>query len=134
MKLPLPSNERSLIGKNYHTLATLLLPLINGSTVYNWSHTIKPTLFIWITHPWYIYIYMCVYIYIHIGQLVKYLFCFCLTLKCYTRLKIISRNKRSSLFWQFSSDKVKSPNQFNIFVKLDRFSALFENVFIYETH
>jgi hypothetical protein len=34
LKLLLLSNELSLIGKNYHTLATLLLPLINGGTVY----------------------------------------------------------------------------------------------------
>ena len=51
LKLPLPWNERSLIGKNYHALATLLLPLINGSTIYYWSRTVKPTPFIWIAHP-----------------------------------------------------------------------------------
>jgi hypothetical protein len=53
LKLPLLSNERSLVGKNYRTLATLLFPLINGSTVYYWSRTVKPTPFIWIVHPWF---------------------------------------------------------------------------------
>jgi hypothetical protein len=34
LKLPLQSNEGSLIGKNYLSLVALLLPLKNGSTVY----------------------------------------------------------------------------------------------------
>ncbi len=51
LKLPLPSNERGLIGNITVLLATLLLPLTNGITVYYQSCTIKPTLFIWIAHP-----------------------------------------------------------------------------------
>ena len=34
LKLPLPSNERGLIGNITVLLATLLLPLTNGITVY----------------------------------------------------------------------------------------------------
>jgi hypothetical protein len=51
LKLPLPSNERGLIDNITILLVTLLFPLINGSTVYYQSCTIKPTPFIWIAHP-----------------------------------------------------------------------------------
>ena len=43
--------KRSLIRNITVPLATLLLPLINGSTVYYQSRTVKPTPFIWIAHP-----------------------------------------------------------------------------------
>ncbi len=69
LKLLLLSNELSLIGKNYHTLATLLLPLINGGTVYYWSHTIKPTPFIWIVIPGFHYSYK---LWIHYIFLLKF--------------------------------------------------------------
>jgi len=53
LKLPLLLIERGLDSKNYRTLEPLLLLLINGSTVYYHFCTVKPTPFIWITHPWF---------------------------------------------------------------------------------
>ncbi len=50
LKLPLPSNEQGLIGNITAPLVTLVLPLINGSTIYYRPRTVKPTLFIWIAH------------------------------------------------------------------------------------
>jgi hypothetical protein len=51
LKLPLPSNEQGLSSNITVLLATLLLLLTNGITVYYQSHTVKPTPFIWIAHP-----------------------------------------------------------------------------------
>ncbi len=52
LKLPLLSNEQGLISDITVLLATLLLPLTNGITIYYWTQEVKPTLFIWIAHPW----------------------------------------------------------------------------------
>ncbi len=51
LKLLLPPNERGLIGNITILLATLLLLLANGITVYYQYRTVKPTPFIWIAHP-----------------------------------------------------------------------------------
>ncbi len=51
LKLLLPPNEQGLIGNITVLLATLLLLLANGITVYYRSHTVKPIPFIWIAHP-----------------------------------------------------------------------------------
>ncbi len=51
LKLPLLSNEQGLISDITVLLATLLLPLTNGITIYYRTQEVKPTLFIWIAHP-----------------------------------------------------------------------------------